>query len=271
MQKKFVLTMLAVATVATVSAQATSLAPVTSCFGSTPTSYEQILQQLQCFDTLCYFNGDCDQLQKPENQAPVHKPVHKPELAPDTAPDESPDEAPEIEPDIAPDESPDLEPEDEPDIAPDVTPDVAPNPSPDTSDPAPETAPDTAPEVDNSMAQQVLALVNEERADAGLTAVQLDTSVQQAATVRATELASLFSHTRPDGSSCFTALLQAGVNYQGAGENIAYGQQTAQAVMTAWMNSTGHRENILNSKFTTLGVGYELINGTPYWVQLFTY
>jgi len=117
----------------------------------------------------------------------------------------------------------------------------------------------------------VVNLVNQERAKAGLSAVTVDSKVQQAAQVRAAEQARSFSHTRPNGTSCFTALKEAGVNYRGAGENIAYGQTTPQAVMTAWMNSSGHRANILNAKYSKIGVGYTMINGVPYWAQMFTY
>ena len=81
----------------------------------------------------------------------------------------------------------------------------------------------------------------------------------------------LFSHTRPDGSSFATALKEQNVSYRSAGENIAWGQQTPKEVVTAWMNSSGHRANIMNPNFTTIGVGYyENERGTDYWCQLFT-
>lgn len=84
--------------------------------------------------------------------------------------------------------------------------------------------------------------------------------------VRAEELEELFEHTRPDGSSCFTALDQAGINYRAAGENIAMGYRSPEAVVEGWMNSPGHRANILNGDFTHIGVGY-----APdwNWAQLF--
>ena len=88
--------------------------------------------------------------------------------------------------------------------------------------------------------------------------------------MRAKESAQSFSHTRPNGSSFSTALTEAGVSYRTAGENIAYGQSTPQQVMNAWMNSSGHRANILHANYTTIGVGYTVINGTAYWAQLFT-
>ena len=122
----------------------------------------------------------------------------------------------------------------------------------------------------SSYAAQVVSLVNAERAKQGLSALTVSTKVQQAAQTRAGELKSSFSHTRPSGASCFTALTEAGVSYTRAGENIAYGQSSPAAVVQAWMNSSGHRANILSRDFTTIGVGYTVVNGTAYWSQFFT-
>lgn len=131
------------------------------------------------------------------------------------------------------------------------------------------------PEIDKeelTFAEQVVKLVNEERAKAGLSALSIDTNVEAAAQVRAREIKQSFSHTRPNGTQFSTALKEQGVSYRGAGENIAWGQKSPEAVMQAWMNSDGHRANILNSNFTTIGVGYyQDANGTNYWTQLFTY
>ncbi|MBD5466209.1 MAG: hypothetical protein HDR22_10445 [Lachnospiraceae bacterium] len=123
-----------------------------------------------------------------------------------------------------------------------------------------------------SFAEQVVKLVNEERAKAGLNPVSLDKEIEAAALIRAKEIQSSFSHTRPNGSSFSTVLKEQGIRYSGAGENIAWGQISPEAVMEAWMNSDGHRANILNPKFTKLGVGYDQsAKGRNYWVQLFTY
>ena len=122
----------------------------------------------------------------------------------------------------------------------------------------------------SSYAAQVVSLVNAERAKNGLPALTVSTKVQQAAQTRAGELKSSFSHTRPSGASCFTALREAGVSYTRAGENIAYGQNTPAAVVQAWLGSPGHRANILSRDFTTIGVGYTVVNGTAYWTQFFT-
>lgn len=160
-----------------------------------------------------------------------------------------------------------------PETTPDTTPDTTLDTTPDT---IPDTTPEEKPETDTdasigNFASEVVRLVNVERAKNGLSALSVSTGVQQAAQVRAAEQVKSFSHTRPNGTSCFTALTEAGVSYRGAGENIAYGQQTPAAVMNSWMNSSGHRANILNANFTTIGVGYTVINGTPYWAQMFTY
>lgn len=123
-------------------------------------------------------------------------------------------------------------------------------------------------DVDNvsAYAARVTELVNVERAKAGLPALTLDAAASQAAQVRAAEIRTSFSHTRPNGKNCFTALVESGVNYRAAGENIASGQTTPEEVVTAWMNSEGHRKNILSPHFTGIGVGY--LEGN-YWTQFF--
>ena len=212
-------------------------------------------------------------------------PSLKPETKPEQTPDEQPEEIPEEMPEQTPDEQPESKPEETPDEIPEETPDEQPEETPDNTPQLPEGSrpeetPDNGteqnPEDNNNgtsqgdFASQVVALVNAERAKQGLSALTIDTKVQQAALVRAKESAQSFSHTRPNGSSFSTALTEAGVSYRRAGENIAYGQSTPQQVMNAWMNSSGHRANILNANYTTIGVGYTVINGTAYWAQLFT-
>lgn len=122
----------------------------------------------------------------------------------------------------------------------------------------------------DAFANEVVRLVNEERAKAGLPALTVDRGAASAAQVRAKEIERSFSHTRPDGSSFNSALTEAGVNFRGAGENIAYGQNSPEKVMEGWMNSSGHRANILNSSYTSIGVGhYQNASGVNYWTQLF--
>ena len=134
-----------------------------------------------------------------------------------------------------------------------------------TGDTTGQTGGNTATESD--FVSEVIRLVNEERAKEGLPALQTNDAINRAAQVRADELPTLFSHTRPDGTTCFTALDDAGIRYGAAGENIAGGYGSPEHVVNGWMNSEGHRANILNESFTTIGVGYH--SSGRYWVQLF--
>lgn len=112
--------------------------------------------------------------------------------------------------------------------------------------------------------KSVLELVNKERISMGLTPLSILIKLQQATDIRSRELLINFSHTRPDGTSCDTVLSEVGLN-AGAGENIAYGYGTPSAVMEGWMNSPGHRSNILNNRYCNMGIG-EINN---HWVQMF--
>lgn len=116
----------------------------------------------------------------------------------------------------------------------------------------------------------VFDLVNQNRTGQKLPALEYRSDLQKAADVRAKEIVTKFSHTRPNGSSCFTAVMENGVTtYRALGENIAAGQKDAAAVMKAWMNSPGHRANILSSQYTGIAVGVYEQNGMKYWVQFF--
>ena len=242
---------------------------------------QQLVQKLmEKFDfSACLPDWDIPSLKpetKPE-QTPDEQPEEIPEEMPEQTPDEQPDETPDNTPDETPDEQPDEQPDETPDEAPEETPDNTPQlPEGSRPEETPDNGTEQNPEDNNNgtsqgdFASQVVALVNAERTKQGLSALTIDTKVQQAALVRAKESAQSFSHTRPNGSSFSTALTEAGVSYRTAGENIAYGQTTPQQVMNAWMNSSGHRANILNANYTTIGVGYTVINGTAYWAQLFT-
>lgn len=118
---------------------------------------------------------------------------------------------------------------------------------------------------------EVLRLVNEQRAANGLSKFTTDSKLTQVAKTRAKELTQEYSHTRPDGTSCFTAFSEVGIYYSSAGENIAEGYKTPESVVEGWMNSEGHRANILNPKFSKMGVGYAEDSGNGrYWVQVFT-
>ena len=138
-------------------------------------------------------------------------------------------------------------------------------PSEDTN--TPESKPETTPPSEDANTPE-----NKPEAKAGLNAVTLDQNIASAALVRAKEIETSFSHTRPNGSKFSTALTEQGVTFKGAGENIAWGQKSPEAVMQAWMNSEGHRANILNKNFTKIGVGYyQNAAGRNFWTQLFTY
>ncbi len=114
-------------------------------------------------------------------------------------------------------------------------------------------------------ASQVITLLNEQRVNNGLSPLTADSALTAAAMQRAAETVIYFSHTRPDGSRCFTA-------FDGAwrGENIAAGQADPDEVITGWMNSTGHRKNILEANYTSVGVGCFNYKGINFWVQCFS-
>ena len=127
-----------------------------------------------------------------------------------------------------------------------------------------------APGEDSEVHEYVFAvvdLVNEERAKENLAPLTLQTKATEAAQVRAEEARKTFSHTRPNGTKCFTALAEAGVSYMSAGENLAGRIKTPKKVVDAWMNSPAHRKNIMNEKYTGIGVGY--VAQGNYWSQFF--
>ncbi|MFF3286101.1 CAP domain-containing protein [Streptomyces sp. NPDC003023] len=118
---------------------------------------------------------------------------------------------------------------------------------------------------------QVLALVNQERASAGCSPLKANANLTQAADDYSDVMArsGVMSHTGPDGSTMTSRVEAAGYRWSTLGENIARGQSDAAAVMKAWMNSPGHRANILNCSFTELGVGVHFGDGGPWWTQNF--
>ncbi|MFF5961032.1 CAP domain-containing protein [Streptomyces luteogriseus] len=125
---------------------------------------------------------------------------------------------------------------------------------------------------ESSAAAQVLSLVNEERAKVGCSPVAAGSALTALAQSYSEDMAArgFFDHTDPDGRTPWDRAEKAGISNLG-GENIARGQADAAAVMDAWMNSPGHRANILNCDFKTLGVGVELGSGGPWWTQNFGY
>lgn len=123
-----------------------------------------------------------------------------------------------------------------------------------------------------SEAKQVLNLVNQERAKQNLPALTLSQKLTNTATIKAKDMRDnkYFDHQSPTYGSPFDMLKKFGISYSYAGENIAAGQKTPSEVMNSWMNSSGHRANILNKNYTQLGVGY-VTGGSygTYWVQQF--
>ncbi|KIF67773.1 SCP-like extracellular [Streptomyces sp. AcH 505] len=148
---------------------------------------------------------------------------------------------------------------------PEETPSKAPAPRQTT-----ERAVQAAPSAPSSTEAAVLSLVNEERAKVGCSPVRADASLGTLAQNFSDDMAArgFFDHTDPDGDTPWDRADKAGVEGLG-GENIARGQADAQAVMDAWMNSEGHRANILNCDYTRLGVGVHTGSGGPWWTQDF--
>ncbi|MEV4508827.1 CAP domain-containing protein [Dactylosporangium sp. NPDC049525] len=130
----------------------------------------------------------------------------------------------------------------------------------------------TAPAAGNaSYEQQVLTIVNTERAKAGCKPLAYNAKLTTAARKHSQDMATnnYFSHTSQDGTSFATRITNAGYKWSGAAENIAKGQRTPADVMNAWMNSSGHRANILNCGLKDLGVGLAYQGKTPIWTQDF--
>ena len=129
-----------------------------------------------------------------------------------------------------------------------------------------------APE-DNPMkmyAEKIVNLVNAERRKAGVAELKMDPGLMTAANKRSKEISESFSHSRPDGRECFSVLNEVSLPiYYAAGENIAYGYPSPEAVMNGWMNSPGHRGNILDPDFKYIGVGVYEEYAMLYWTQIF--
>lgn len=128
------------------------------------------------------------------------------------------------------------------------------------------------PGVDSSVVNyenEVIRLVNEIRVKNGLKALTADWELSRVARYKSQDMKDnkYFSHTSPVYGSPFDMIKNFGISYRTAGENIAKGQSTPQAVVNAWMNSSGHRANILNSSYTRIGVGY--VAEGKYWTQMF--
>ena len=117
--------------------------------------------------------------------------------------------------------------------------------------------------------QRVVDLTNAERAKQGLPALKVDTELSKVARIKSEDMQknNYFDHNSPTYGSPFDMMKKFGISYTSAGENIAQGQRTPEEVVQAWMNSAGHRANILNSSYTHIGVGY--VENGNYWTQQF--
>ncbi|WLV25412.1 CAP domain-containing protein [Aciduricibacillus chroicocephali] len=117
--------------------------------------------------------------------------------------------------------------------------------------------------------QEVVTLTNKERTSRGLKALQIDPALSKVARAKSEDMQkkNYFSHTSPTYGSPFDMMKQFGITYKSAGENIAKGQKTPEEVVNAWMNSEGHRANILNASYTHIGVGY--VSSGNIWTQQF--
>lgn len=134
------------------------------------------------------------------------------------------------------------------------------------------TAPPTTTQTTGTLSayeQKVVDLTNQERAKNGLPALKVDLPLSKMAREKSRDMSAndYFSHTSPTYGSPFDMMKQYGITYRYAGENIAMGQRTPEEVVKAWMNSEGHRKNILSPNFNYIGVGY--VSQGNYWTQEF--
>jgi uncharacterized YkwD family protein len=172
------------------------------------------------------------------------KPVQKPVQTPVQTPGQEAGTANQAKPEAKPE-------------APEVTPDKS-------TDEKQETSSELS-----AFEQEVVKLTNAEREKQGLSALKIDTELSKVARIKSQDMKdnNYFDHNSPTYGSPFDMMKKFGISYTSAGENIAQGQQTPEEVVQAWMNSQGHRENIMNSSFTHIGVGY--VESGNYWTQQF--
>ncbi|MFJ7636866.1 CAP domain-containing protein [Peribacillus sp. NPDC097264] len=217
-----------------------------------PTShfaFQQLVQQVQL---------------TPEAKAETPEEVAAPEAQPEateevTAPEAQPEATEEV---TAPEAQPEATEEvTAPEAKPETTEEV-------TTEKTNEEQKETSSEL-SAFEQEVVTLTNAERAKQGLAALEIDTELSKVARAKSQDMKdnNYFDHNSPTYGSPFDMMKQFGISYTSAGENIAQGQQTPEEVVEAWMNSQGHRENIMNASFTHIGVGY--VESGNYWTQQF--
>ncbi|WP_445683180.1 CAP domain-containing protein [Solibacillus sp. FSL K6-1523] len=191
--------------------------------------------------------------EKPEDK-PVDKPIEKPEDKPVDKPIEKPEDKPVDKPIEKPEDKPSEKPEDQPVVKPG-------EPEGDKQEQGSSTI--------DAIEAKVVELTNVERAKSGLKPLQIDRPLMASAREKSQDMKinNYFSHTSPTWGSPFDQLKKRGISYSSAGENIAKGQQTAEKVVEGWMNSAGHRANILDGNYTHIGVGY--VKDGNIWTQQF--
>ena len=198
--------------------------------------------------------------------------TESPSAEPTDAPSDDAGDAPVLQPSEAEPSAPSAEPSVPPTETSPQQPTESADPTDSTAAPT-EAAPSAEPEEDiNSVSafeKEVITLVNTIRHENGLGYLRADAQLCRIARMKSQDMREkgYFSHTSPTYGSPFDMLRQFGVSYRTAGENIAMGYRTPQAVVDGWMNSPGHRANILNENYTSIGVGY--IAEGNYWTQLF--
>ena len=250
-----------------------SLVTATSAFPINAASKETCAKKFNCKQTkgyICmYINGKvCSVPTKPIYSHVSHgcgaqKPVTKPEV-----PEVKPDVNTEVPSTPVKPSTPSNKPVTKPDYNNNNNNNSNGNTNNDTSTSAPSTTPTGQ---YAQFQQEVLNLVNKERTSRGLKPLTLNAKLSNVATMKSQDMINknYFDHTSPTYGSPFDMMNKFGISYRTAGENIAMGQTTPQQVMNSWMNSEGHRKNILNPNFTELGVGIASNGSSLYWTQMF--
>ena len=140
-----------------------------------------------------------------------------------------------------------------------------------TSAPKETEAPKPKGEASSSGAETLMNLINEKRAEAGVPALSVDSNMNKGARIRAQEMSQNYNdykHTRPNGDPGMRVLIEVGCSYTAAAENAGRGQSSVSEIFNSWMSSNGHKKNMLNEKYSKMGLGYYTVSGTTYWCLL---
>lgn len=212
---------------------------------------------------------DDDTQNKPEIPAEPEEETEQPqEPERPNKPEEKPEETEQPEAPAVPEEKPEKPQQPEKPTVPEEKPEEG-----ETEEPSkPVEEPTKLNNQSSSIEREVARLVNLERQKAGLAPLTFSEELARVARIKSQDMAdkNYFSHTSPTYGDPFQMMRSFGIKFGYAGENIAKGYRSAESVMNGWMNSSGHRANILNPNFNKIGVGYVEARGTTYWTQLFT-